>query len=49
MSDITTLVLTKGIGASVITIIIAFLGFSICSFFGFDTTGISYVAPFVGM
>lgn len=49
MSDIATLVLTKGIGASIITIIIAFIGFTLCSFFGLDTTGMSYVAPFVGM
>ena len=49
MSHITTLVLTKGIVASIITLIIAFIGFTICSFFGLDTTGISYVAPFIGM
>ena len=49
MKNIITLVLTKGIGASIITLIIAFIGFNICSFFGLDTTGISYVAPFIGM
>jgi hypothetical protein len=49
MSHITTIVLTKGIVSSIITLIIAFIGFTICSFFGLDTAGISYVAPFVGM
>ena len=49
MSHITTLVLTKGIFASIIALIIAFVGFTICSFFGFDPVGISYVAPFLGM
>lgn len=49
MSHITTLVLTKGIVGSIITLVLAFIGFTICSFIGWDTTGISYVAPFLGM
>ena len=49
MSHMITLVLTKGIVSSIITLIIAFIGFTICSFFGLDTVGISYVAPFIGM
>lgn len=49
MAHVPTLVLTKAIGASVITLIIAFLGFTVCSFFGWDTTPVSYMAPFIGM
>ena len=49
MAHIPTIVFTKAIVASVVTLIIAFLGFTVCSFFGWDTTPISYVAPFIGM